>query len=124
MMLCVASAATVLALEASSFTLGWTHSVERIRWEERWEVTPLGLRPTLGRVEASGAGMEVPEGAIFQDGAWQYVPALLPQREVWLAASGMTGSGWRLCVSDSCHELGASAEAPIRLWSAESCERG
>ncbi len=121
MSLCIATGAGVLALAATGFTLDWTHSVERTAWHEVWEVTPGGLRPVEGRVAGSGAGMEVPEGATFRDGAWHYRPALAPQREVWLAASGATPGGWRLCAGDACLTLGAEPGPPVRLWSAPDC---
>lgn len=121
MSLCIATGAGVLALAATGFTLDWQHSVERIRWSESWEVSAAGLRPVQGSVQGSGAGMEVPEGAVFRDGAWHYNPALAPQREVWLAASGATPGGWRLCAAGECLVLGAEPGPPVRLWSAADC---
>ncbi|MBD3763886.1 MAG: DUF1850 domain-containing protein [Rhodobacterales bacterium] len=68
-MLCVTAAGGVLALAVSGFTLDWTHSVERVRWEEDWAVSSTALRPVRGRIRGSGAGMEVPPGAVLRDGA-------------------------------------------------------
>jgi hypothetical protein len=121
MMLCVAAAAGLLALDADRFTLGWTHSVERIGWQEEWEVSTAGLRPVRARVSGSGAGMEVPDGAVLEDGAWTFRPDVPVQRQVLLAASGRTGEGWRLCTSSGCVTLGAVAERPIRLWVSPVC---
>ncbi|MEI4486181.1 DUF1850 domain-containing protein [Frigidibacter sp. MR17.14] len=121
MTLCLAAGAKVLALAVPSFTLSWTHSVERVTWWERWEVRPEGLRPTDARVEGTGAGMEIPDNAVRDGAAWVYHPRLPLQPEVLLAASGKTPSGWTFCTEDGCRVLGATAGAPIRLWTAESC---
>jgi hypothetical protein len=87
----------VLRLAVTAFTLAWTHSVERTAWEEDWRVTPAGLQLVEARVQASGAGMEPPEGARLADGWWVYAPRRPPQPELLLAASGATGGGWTLC---------------------------
>jgi hypothetical protein len=114
MSLCVIGAAA-LRLAAAGFTLGWTHSVEHLRWEEDWRVTPAGLVLVEARIRGSGAGMDPPADARLDDGWWVYTPALPPQPELLLAASGATGSGWTLCADGSCHELGADPGAPLRL---------
>jgi hypothetical protein len=41
--LCLISAGVVKTLSLVAFTLVWTHSVERIDWQEDWRVTPEGL---------------------------------------------------------------------------------
>ncbi|MGO4839058.1 DUF1850 domain-containing protein, partial [Rhizobiaceae sp. 2RAB30] len=38
MSLCVVAAGKTTVLAASLFTLSWTHSVEKTRWEEDWRV--------------------------------------------------------------------------------------
>ena len=44
MTLCVWAGAALLAtLPISDFTLAWTHSIEKIRWEEDWRISPAGL---------------------------------------------------------------------------------
>lgn len=122
MSLCIAAGGMLLSLAVTEFELSWTHSVTHGLWWERWEVGAEGLRPVEARIEGSGAGMEPPEGAVLRDGAWHYTPDLPPQREIHLAASGMTGAGWRLCAADKCHDLGVVAAAPVRLWQAPRCE--
>lgn len=121
MALCIATAAGVIALAAQSFTLSWTHSVARQAWLEEWQVAPGGLRPVEAEIKGPGAGMELPEGAWAVPGGWRYKVDLPLLPEVWLAASGETPDGWRLCAGGACHLLGAKAEAPIRLWSAADC---
>ena len=50
MPLCVAAGGLVMTLALESFTLAWTHSIEKIRWEEDWRID--GGRLVLDR----GAG--------------------------------------------------------------------
>jgi hypothetical protein len=63
MSLCRAAGSKITALAFSAFTLSWTHSVERIRWEEDWQLTSRGLELVEARVKGSGAGMEPPPEA-------------------------------------------------------------
>ena len=113
-MTCLVVGATVLALAAPTFTLSWTHSVERVAWEEAWRVEGDALRLVSARVRGSGAGMEPGAGAVLRDGWWEWSGALsLPS--LALAASGATGAGWRLCVDGTCREIGAPAGGPVVL---------
>jgi len=123
-MICIAAGAKALSLAATAFSLSWTHSVEKTRWEERWVAGPQGLTVVEGRVEGSGAGMEPPPDAVLRDGAYVYTPHLAPIRELVLAASGATGSGWTLCplgdvtdapVTGTCLTLGETSAAPVRI---------
>ena len=66
MSLCILAAGKTTVLAVSAFTLSWTHSVEKTRWEEDWRVTPAGLEIVEARVKGSGAGMEPPEGAVLE----------------------------------------------------------
>jgi len=122
MMLCIAAAGVVTALATTSFTLGWTHSVERTQWEERWRIGNGQLSIVSASVEGSGAGIGIPEDAVWADGVWTYVPALPPLASLNLAASGATGSGWSLCGGEGqCLELGKEPGMPVRLWAAPAC---
>ena len=112
--LCVAGAAS-LHLAVAAFTLGWTHSVERLRWEEDWAVTPAGLVLVEARVQGSGAGMEPDPDARLVEGWWRWRPARPPQPALVLAASGATGGGWTLCAAGECRTLGAAAGEPVHL---------
>ena len=118
--LCVLAAGKASVIATSLFTLSWQHSVEKVRWEEDWRVTPLGLEIVEARVRGSGAGMEPPEGARLVDGWWIYAPAVAPVPELFLAASGATAGGWRLCTAEDCITVGATASQPVRL---SACER-
>ena len=66
---------------ARRFTLAWTHSIEKVRWEEDYAVEPgqrVGgapeLRAVAARVRGSGAGMEPPPDAVLRDGWYEYRP--------------------------------------------------
>lgn len=115
MSLCILAAGKTTVLAVSAFTLAWTHSVERTRWEETWTVEAAGLRLVEARVTGSGAGMEPTEGAVLNDGWWTYRPALPPMPSLVLAASGATGEGWKLCAAGECREIGAAADAAVRI---------
>lgn len=116
MSLCILAGGKLSVLAISAFTLGWTHSVERIAWEEDWRVTGESLEILRARVKGSGAGMEPAEGARLVEGWWVYEPALPPLPELALAASGATPGGWSLCAATGCATLGADAATPLRLW--------
>jgi hypothetical protein len=68
-------------IPGEAFTLAWTHSIERQRWEEDYAVRP-GSRPgsavlhaTQARIRGSGAGMEPPPDARLEAGWYRYTPA-------------------------------------------------
>ncbi|HEX2020806.1 MAG TPA: DUF1850 domain-containing protein [Aurantimonas sp.] len=116
-MICILSAGKMLTLAASAFSLSWTHSVERTLWQESWIAGPQGLTVIEGRVKGSGAGMEPPEGAVRENGAYVYRPAVPAIAELVLAASGATGAGWTLCPAEqpdsACLTLGEESGPPI-----------
>lgn len=62
--------ALVATIPGAAFTLRWTHSIEKVAWEEDYRVTPDGLVLWASRVRGSGAGMEPQPGAVLRDGAW------------------------------------------------------
>lgn len=98
-------AGTVAVKLAASFTLAWTHSVEKIEWQEDWRATPAGLVLEEVRVQGSGAGMEPPEGAVREGDFYVARPVLAPQREILLRRSGATAD-WRICIDGRCRAMG------------------
>lgn len=120
MSLCILAGGKTAVLAVSAFTLSWTHSVEKIEWQEDWRVTPAGLVLDLARVKGSGAGMEPGDGAVLKDGWWVWAPETGTVPELRLAASGKTVSGWRLCHAGGCEELGVTAGDGLTL---KPCER-
>jgi hypothetical protein len=106
-------------VETAAFTLAWTHSVEKVRWEEDWRVTARGLEIVEARVRGTGAGMEPPAGAVLRDGSWHYRPARPPLPELVLADAGVVPDH-DLCVAGRCRPLHAwlrpvPAGLPVRL---------
>ncbi|MDQ5911204.1 MAG: hypothetical protein QG599_3301 [Pseudomonadota bacterium] len=120
--LCLGLAGVAWAmLPIAEFTLAWTHTVEKIRWEEDYRVTADGLLLTEARIRGSGAGMEIPEDAIWAKGVWRYRPALPPQQPLRLARIPEAGD-YQLCRAADCQEfsmwLGPShADRPwLEVW--------
>lgn len=104
-MICLLAGAVVVPLMSDRLTLAWTHSVEKIPWEEDWVEGPGGLKLVATRVVGSGAGMDPAPDARFVDGAWTWVPKVPVLREVVLRRSGATAD-WRVCIAGTCREMG------------------
>ncbi|HEV7346627.1 MAG TPA: DUF1850 domain-containing protein [Devosia sp.] len=121
MSLCVATAGTVMTLLATSFSLSWTHSVEKTRWIEHWQVEDDHLSLVRATVEGPGAGIDLPPDATWEGDRWTYRPKLPPLPRLTLAASGATTGGWTLCADGHCQELGMMAGETVSLWAAEVC---
>ncbi len=117
MSLCLAAGSKVTAFAFTAFTLSWTHSVERVRWEEDWYLQANRLAITEARVQGSGAGMEPASDATLMNGWWRWTPDLPPQRSLVLAASGATGGGWTICSQDktACREIGKQSADPVTI---------
>jgi hypothetical protein len=104
MPLCVAAGGLVVALALEGFTLAWTHSIEKIRWEEDYRIEGSSLRLVEARVRGHGAGMEPPPGSVLRDGVWHYVPALPPLPALRLTHSHYA-AGYELCDRARCVPL-------------------
>lgn len=115
MSVCLFVGGKAMAFAAAAFTLSWTHSVQKTRWEEDWRLTPSGLQLVESRIEGSGAGMEVPDGAVLKDGRWSYVPKLPAQKSLLLAQSGATAGGWELCAEGKCRMVGVTPDVPAEI---------
>lgn len=104
MAVCLATATASVKLVVVGFSLVWTHSIEKIDWQENWQVTAGGLSLVSATIRGSGAGMEVPDGAVWHDGAWTYqqpllVPALRLTRSPYVP-------DYRLCLpGEPCRPL-------------------
>ena len=111
MPVCLATAAAVVHLAASSFTLAWVHSIEKVRWEEDYRVAGDRLELVEARIQGSAAGMEPPEGAHLEGGWWHYTPAQRWHEELRLTRSTYARD-YELCVAGYCRSL--SDVAPQR----------
>ena len=100
------SAHIPFAHEAHAFSLEWTHSIEKTQWLEHWEVVAARqphLRLLRARIEASGAGMEIPDNAVFRNGGYEY-PVNQDLSSVTLSHSPFTAQA-KLCVGERCRPL-------------------
>ncbi len=117
-LLCVATTAALVKLAAPSFTLAWTHSIEKVRWEEDYRVVGHRLELVEARVKGSAAGMEPPPDAKLRDGYWHYAP-----KDRWHDALRLTRSpyaaDYELCIAGKCRSLAAiapQAEGVTRVY--------
>lgn len=119
------AAADAVFVPASRFTLAWMHSIERVRWEEDYEVTSAALpaapvlRAVMSRIRGSGAGMEPGPDAVLRDGWYEYRPAMHEHTGLWLTRSAYTAD-YELCVDGAaCRPLSdwlPSDGWRTRLW--------
>jgi hypothetical protein len=107
MLICLIAGLLVAPL-GEDVTLRWTHSIEKIVWEEDYRLETDALRLVEARVRGSGAGMEPPAGAVLKDdGAWHYVPALPLLPRIELRHSPYVPP-YILCSGDQC--------LPVTAW--------
>lgn len=117
MSLCLAAAGAAISIAASAFTLSWTHSIERTRWEEDWRVAGGRLALMEARVKGSGAGMEPPPHARLENGYYVWRPDAPPREEIVLRRAPQAGD-WTLCAGGRCAPLGewlGRDADPVRL---------
>jgi len=105
MQLCLAAAGLVVTLPLQAFTLAWTHSIEKVRWEEDYRIVGKQLEVTEARIRGTGAGMEPPPDAVLKDGVWHYRPQIAPLETVRLTRSGYVAD-YQLCDQSRCWALG------------------
>ncbi len=122
MPLCLSAGAVAAVLAVESFTLAWTHSIEKTRWEEDWRIASGRLHLVEARIRGSGAGMEPPADAVLENGVWRYRPALAPLARLRLANSDFT-AGHELCLAERCRPLatllGGADNEPVELHACE-----
>ena len=92
------------ALPTTELTLAWMHSVEKTRWEERYQVDGERLRLVVARVQGSGAGIDPPTDAVLSDGYWTWHPGAAPYAELRLTLSPYTPD-YELCWRGRCATL-------------------
>ena len=73
------------------------------------------------RVKGSGAGMEIPEDAVWHEGVWSYRRALSPLQPLRLARTPEAGD-YQLCFERACRPLSVWLGPPrtdfplLELW--------
>ncbi|RDI57118.1 DUF1850 domain-containing protein [Microvirga subterranea] len=121
-MICLVAGKVIAPLMAGAITLAWTHSVEKILWEEDWRSGAAGLELLEARVRGSGAGMEPPPEARFKEGVYSWRPSVPPQREIVLRRSGATAD-WRICIAGQCRPMDTYVPAEADPVVMKPCER-
>lgn len=113
MVLAAAPAVAPQFVPTDRFTLAWTHSIEKVRWEEDYRVvaaTGSGHKAHLvagsARVKGSAAGMEPPDGSTLQDGWYHYMPQNTLVEPLRLTRSEYTPD-YQWCVNGRCIPLSA-----------------
>jgi hypothetical protein len=90
------------------FTLAWTHSIEKTRWEEDYRVTTTPSGPVLeavqSRIKGSAAGMEPPPDARLVNGWYTYTPSVRVLTELRLSRSEFAADH-ELCAQGVCQPL-------------------
>ena len=104
--ICLAAGVLAATLPLSGFTLAWTHSIEKIRWEEDYRIQHGQLVLKEARIRGSGAGMEPPAGARLENGVWHYHPKLAPLEQLRLTQSPYA-AGYEICTAGVCKPLTA-----------------
>ena len=102
--ICLTAGLIAATLPLQAFTLAWTHSIEKIRWEEDYRVVDSRLILSEARIRGSGAGMEIPDGALLANGVWHYRPALPPLERLRLTHSPYA-EDYEFCNPGSCKAL-------------------
>ena len=120
MSLCVASSLKIASYAVSLFTLTWSHSVEKVQWQEDWKIVNNKFEIVEARIKGSGAGMEPPEDSKLVNGWWVYKPKNIKQKEIILATSNTNIENWKLCLSGECFELPNNKNNPLKLYVCDS----
>tara|TARA_R110001583_G_scaffold24563_2_gene89926 strand:- start:196693 stop:197115 length:423 start_codon:yes stop_codon:yes gene_type:complete len=120
---CLATAVAAVTLAANSFTLGWTHSIEKILWEEDWRVENTVLVLESVRVRGYGAGMEPAPEAVLHDGAWEWHPRTTHER-LRLTRSGFTADYQWCAEGTACVPMSAVLPSDGGVTELRACDAG
>jgi len=110
----------------TTFTLAWTHSIEKVRWEEDYQVeldpatTLPRLHATAARIKGSGAGMEPPADAVLRGGWYHYTPAIAHPAALRLTRSEFTPD-YDWCVAGECHKMSKLIASDAGLTNVIAC---
>ena len=110
----------------TQFTLAWTHSIEKVRWEEdyRVELDPLTQLPVLhataARIQGSAAGMEPPPDAVLHNGWYSYKPSQQIVTELRLTRSEFTAD-YDWCVAGRCQSMSNLIASDTGITRARAC---
>lgn len=99
-------AGVLMAQFGDDITLRWTHSIQKIVWEEDYRREGVALRLVEAHVRGAGAGMEPPADAVLREGVWHYVPRLPALPQVKLAHSPHVPA-YVVCSAGRCQSVDA-----------------
>ena len=109
------------------FTLAWTHSIEKVRWEEDYavQISPATGQPPLlialkARIKGSAAGMEPPDGAVLINGWFEYTPRQSTVAELRLMRSEFTAD-YEWCVDGGCQSMSTLIASDRGFTRARAC---
>ena len=95
-------------IPVQQFTLAWVHTIEKVRWEEDYEVdTVVGeavLKAVAARVRGSAAGMEPPPDAKLKNGWYAYKPQIRRPEVLRLTRSSFAAD-YEFCSGGSCRPM-------------------
>jgi len=124
--------ASTVFLPTDAFTLAWTHSIEKQRWEEDYRIVrdtrPTGdrsgilLEPGIARIKGSGAGMEPGPGSRFIDGWLVYQSAQDPLPLLRLSRSFFT-EDFSLCLTNVCRNMSEILPSDGKVTLLWACEK-
>lgn len=105
----------LIKLAVSMFTLAWTHTIEKIPWEEDWRIEGNRLVLEEVRIKGSGAGMEPAPDARLEAGFYRWNPKDDSRMEIILRRAPEAGD-WRLCWEGTCRNIGDMIDTdPVSL---------
>jgi len=98
----------------AQFTLGWTHSIEKTRIEETWQIDTLRNRLVLNeqRLSGSGAGFDPPDHARLINGRWVADGRGRSVERLRLTRSSYAGD-WELCSAARCQPIESLLSASL-----------
>ena len=123
MSLCLVGAGVAVSIAAQSFSLSWTHTIEKTEWREEWRVDGAELLLEKASVKGSGAGMEPAAEARLEDGFYVWRPGT--RQSTLMLRRDLHAGDWTLCAQGRCDLLGVwlGVEAdPVEISADARCE--
>lgn len=117
---------TTVFVPVTQFTLAWTHSIEKVRWEEDYAVETKAstgqpqLHATRARIKGSAAGMEPPNDAVLQGGWYHYTPSIAHPDSLRLTRSEFTPD-YDWCVAGKCQSMSTLIATDTGITRATAC---
>lgn len=113
-------------ITTESFTLAWTHTIEKVRWEEDYRVLsdqqPAVLYAVSARIKGSAAGMEPPPDAVLHNGWYHYEPQQVNPQVLLLTRSEFSPD-YEWCDVSGCVPLSAKIPRDGGVTILQACSR-